>query len=176
MPYRRGKNDYQLDRPTKIKKLPFKRWSELVTNPMLEAAFKIERRAVHIFNTIELAILSGAGVDADMFLPTFRDQHALGLEGVGKAWLNHYDYMVRNASNLAAILEAYQNKDHARYVELHDPHSRLDALLALRYFGGFRGREYWQILKRLQDEQCEPQRIDIWQRLLQPFYATEGPT
>lgn len=174
MPYRRGKNDYQLDRPTKIKKLPFNRWSDLVADPALEAALELERRAVHVFNAVELAVLSGAGVDADAFLLTFRNQHALSLEGISKAWTNHYDYMVRNAGNLADILAAYRDRDYSRYVELHDPHSRLDALLALRHLGGFRGREYWQVLRRLQDGKCDLQRTDAWRRLQRPFDAADN--
>lgn len=173
-PYHRGKNDYQLSHPTKIKKLPFGGWGDLVKDPTLEAASKVERRAAYIFNAVELAVLTGASVDADEFLLTFRAQHAPGLEGVGKAWLSHYDYMVRNADDLAAILEAYRNKNYALYVALHDPHSRVDALLALRQLGGFKGSDYWRVLKQLQDDKCEPQRTDAWRRLLRPFHVDES--
>jgi hypothetical protein len=169
-----GTIDYKLSHPTKIKKIPFGEWGDLVKDPTLEVAFKIESRAAYIFNAVELAVLNGASVDADEFLLTFRAQHAPGLEGVGKAWLNHYDYMVRNAGNLAAILEAYRNKNYASYVALHDPHSRVDALLALRQLGGFNGSDYWRVLKQLQDDKCELQRTDAWRRLLRPFHVDES--
>ncbi len=162
----RGSGDYKLSHPTKIEKLPFNSWSSLIADPALGSLLKIEDKAKTLFSPAELSLLSGLGVDADKFLSVLREQHTQKLEGVKRAWSSYFDYMVRNARTLPGILEAYSNKDYARYVLLHDDSYRVDALLALRQLRNFNGDDYRKVAKQLQDDGCELQRTDAWSLLL----------
>ena len=124
-------HDYKLFNPTKIEKLPFNNWGDLVTDPALASVLKIEDEAHVLLDTVELSLLGGANADANEFLALFREQHTRKLSGVTQAWLNPFDYMVRNATKLAAVIKAYRSKEYVQYVLLHDPTCRADALSAL---------------------------------------------